>query len=116
MPSINFQKQFAPGILAMLDKDYAKRTGITPKTTTIRARRKHPIKKNDVCHFTTTYDRKYYLNKKTKDAGYKLKLDKTEKTILVRQEDAEATKDNKFIKELQGKYNYGVQVLNPLFQ
>lgn len=47
MPSLNFQSQFAPGILAMLDKSYAKRTGIKPKTTTIRAKRKHPIKKGD---------------------------------------------------------------------
>lgn len=196
MPSLNFQKQFAPGILAMLDKDYARRTGITPKTTTIRARRKRPIKKNDTCylfeaqrtihcrklgtayckkteevfidedregvtvkidgfkltlaeaqqmaaddgfdslksfvrwfslthglpfvgdriHFTTTYDRKYYLNKKTKDAGFHFKLDKTEKTILITQAETESAMSNKYIKELTSKHSYGVQYINPLFQ
>jgi hypothetical protein len=47
MPSVNFQKQFAPGVLAMLDKDYAQRNNIKPKTTTIRAMRKRPFKKGD---------------------------------------------------------------------
>jgi len=47
MPSLNFKKEFAPGILAMLDKNYAKRTGVKPKSTTIRATRKRPIRKGD---------------------------------------------------------------------
>ena len=36
-----------PGILAMLDKEYARRTRIKPKTTTIRAMRKKPFQKGD---------------------------------------------------------------------
>jgi len=196
MPSLNFQAQFAPGILAMLDKNYAKRTGIKPKTTTIRARRKNAIKKGDILylfkslrtiqvqrlgtvqcrkleeifidetregitikidnfrlnlqdaqkvaetdgfdsltefvhwfkmthglpfvgdriHFTTTYDRKYFANKCVKSRGYKLKLETTQKTILITSEQVAAAKDDRYIKELAEKHNYGVQILNPLFQ
>ncbi len=196
MPSLNFQSQFAPGILAMLDKNYAKRTGIKPKTTTIRARRKQAIKRGDILflfkaqrtkqcerlgtaqcrklegifidenregitvkidnyrlsleeaqtvaetdgfesltefvkwfkmthglpfvgdriHFTTTYDRKYFCNKSVKDRGYKLKLETTQKTILVTTEQVEAAKSDRYINELATKHNYGVQILNPLYQ
>lgn len=196
MPSLNFQSQFVPGIMAMLDKDYAKRTGIKPKNTTIRAQRKVHIKKGDtlylftaqrtkqcqklgeaICrrldgiyinedrdgiilkidgcrlsyeeayavaekdgfnglqemirwfkmthglpfigvriHFTSTYDRKYFCNKSVKDRGYKLKLETTQKTILVTTEQVEAAKEDRYINELATKHNYGVQILNPLFQ
>lgn len=195
MPSLNFQSQFAPGILAMLDKSYAKRTGIKPKTTTIRAKRKQVIKRGDILylfkaqrtkqcqrlgiayckkleeifidenrdgyiikidnyrlsleeaqkvaesdhfesltefvhwfkmthglpfvgdriHFTTTYDRKYFCNKSVKDRGYKLKLETTQKTILITSEQVEAARGDRYINELSTKYNYGVQILNPLF-
>src|SRR5665648_655307 len=47
MPSLSFKKEFAPGILSMLDKNYAKRTGVKPKSTTIRSTRKRPIRKGD---------------------------------------------------------------------
>jgi hypothetical protein len=194
MPSLNFQSQFAPGIMAMLDKNYAKRTGIKPKTTTIRAKRKHTIKKGDilylfvalrtkqcqrlgqvVCkkteeicidatrdrisidvdgfalsledaqalaendgfenvrdmvrwfkvfhglpfhgdriHFTTTYDSKYYFNRKVKAAGYHISLEQTEKTIFVNQLDVEEAKKDKYIQELAVKHGYGVQIVNPL--
>lgn len=196
MPSLSFQKQFAPGIHAMLDKDYRKRTGIKAKTTTIRAKRKNPIHKGDVLylfvgqrtkycqrlgkvickkieeividetrdsilinvngirlnyeeaqilaeddgfegvkqmvkwfsrvyklpftgdriHFTTTYDRKYFMNKKVKDRGFKLNLEQTAKTILINQEDYESAKSDKYVQELATKHNYGVQILNPLFK
>jgi hypothetical protein len=196
MPSINFQSRFAPGILSMLDKNYAKRTGVKPKTTTIRARRKHAIKKGDTCylfvaqrtkqcqklgeakcmkieeifidenrdgiilkvdnyrlslgeaqqlaeadgfekltemvrwfkmthglpfygdriHFTNTYDRKYFVNKSVKGRGYKLKLETTQKTILVTTDQVELAKKDRYIKELAEKHNYGVQIINPLFE
>lgn len=196
MPSLNFQSQFAPGILAMLNKDYAKRTGIKPKTTTIRAQRKVNIKKGDILylfsgqrtkqcvrlgtaickrlegiwinedregfiikvdgcrlsyeeahdiaekdgfnslqdmvrwfkmthglpflgvriHFTTTYDRKYFCNKSVKDRGYKLKLETTQKTIFVTPDQVEAAKEDRYVRELSQKHNYGVQIVNPLFQ
>jgi hypothetical protein len=50
MPSLNFQKQFMPGILAMLDKEYARRKRIRPKATTIRAKRKRPFHKGDLLY------------------------------------------------------------------
>jgi hypothetical protein len=192
MPTINFQSQFAPGLLAMLDKAYQKRTGIKPKTTTIRKiRKKNAIKTGDVCylyigqrtkkckklgecyckaiepimidetrdefivkvdglrldfekaqrlaredgfgnitdmvrwfkmihglpfsgeriHFTTTYDRKYFCNKMVKEHGFKLNLEQTEKTIQIKQEDVEAAKSDRYIKELRDKHQYGVQVV-----
>lgn len=195
MPSLNFKKEFVPGILAMLDKNYKKRTGIKPKTTTIRAKRKRPIKKGDrlflysglrtkyckklgetdclkaeeftiteiqdekllivldgtllterevqkiavtdgfhnwqefVCwfrknhgfpfegqriHLVNTYRRKYFCNKKVKDHGFTLKLETTQKTILVNQEDVDSAKNDRYIRELATKHNYGVQVVNPI--
>lgn len=196
MPSLSFKKEFAPGILAMLDKNYAKRTGVKPKTTTIRAKRKRPIKKGDrlflfsglrtkyckklgetdcmkvenismtevqpgrtmvvldgTClledevqnialadgfetwqqmigwfrknhgfpfegqriHMVNTYQRKYFCNKMVKDHGFALKLETTQKTILINQEDVAAAKKDRYIKELSTRHNYGVQILNPLF-
>jgi len=196
MPSLNFQSQFAPGILAMLDKSYAKRTGIKPKTTTIRAKRRHPIKKGDTLylfkalrtiqcqrlgtaycrkieeilidenregitvkidnyrlsleeaqkvaetdgfesltefvhwfkmthglpfvgdriHFTTTYNRKYFCTHSVKKRGYKLKLETTEKTIMITSEQYESARQDRYVQELMQKHNYGVQIINSLFQ
>jgi|SRR5659263_73235 len=59
MPSLNFQKQFIPGILAMLDKDYARRTRIKPKNTTIRAKRKRPFRKGDSLYLLSGQRTKY---------------------------------------------------------
>ena len=47
MPSLSFQKQFVPGIRAMLSKDYSARLKVKPKHTTIRGYRKRPFKKGD---------------------------------------------------------------------
>ena len=201
MPSLIFQKQFVPGIRAMLDKNYATRLKIKPKTTTIRATRKRPFKKGDklflfsglrtkqcqrlgtvIClrtedieisefideeninavmfkidgsalsrdqvqkiatddgfekwegmitwfrknhglpftgqriHMANTYNRKYFCNKKVKDHGFSLKLETTQKTINVNQEDVEAAKTDRYINELATKHNYGVQIINPLFR
>lgn len=202
MPSLNFQKEFVPGVRAMLDKTYAKRTGVKPKSTTIRALRKRPIRKGDklflftamrtkqcqrlgtvVCrrmetvdmeegdimadmqvhvsisidgirltdneaeliarkdgfenweemtawfkkmhgipftgqriHMANTYDRKYFCNKKVKDHGFALQLETTHKTINVHQEDVEAARGDRYVKELAEKYNYGIQIINPLFR
>jgi hypothetical protein len=70
----------------------------------------------DRIHFTTTYDRKYFCNKSVKGRGYKLKLETTQKTILITSEQYATAKDDKYVKELAEKHNYGVQILNPLFQ
>jgi len=61
MPSLYFQKQFTPGILAMLDKEYARRTRINPKTTTIRAKRKRPFRKGDLLYLFSGQRTKYCL-------------------------------------------------------
>ncbi len=200
MPSLNFKKEFVPGIRALLDTNFRKRTGIKPKSTTIRKKRKNPVKKGDrlflyfglktkycqklgeiicvkaedirmvvvpstdgydlsiiidgvemsaaeinafakkdgfasvkdlirwfkkaygfpfegqIIHMTNTYQRKYFCNKKVKDHGFALQLDATHKTILVTQESAGAAMNDRYVKELSGKFNYGVQVINPLFQ
>ena len=56
-----------------------------------------------------TYDRKYYLNRKVKAAGFKLELDLTSKTIMVTPEMADLAEGNKALKELSMNYQYGVQ-------
>ena len=56
-----------------------------------------------------TYDRKYYLNRKLKAAGLHLDLDLTTKTINVPPEMAGNIENNSALKELNEKYNYGVQ-------
>ena len=197
MPFLNFQKQFMPGILAMLDKDYARRTRIKPKTTTIQAKRKRPFKKGDslyllsgqrtkycqrlgkvTCRKTeefiieeespgiykviingtilsdevakdvaledgftalidmikwfrkthgfpfegqriflaNTYDRKYYLHKRTKDLGINIELCRCEKTIEISPEQVEKVRNSKHITELATKHSYGIQIINPLFK
>jgi len=196
MPSLNFQKQFTPGILAMLNKDYARRTRIKPKTTTIRAKRKRPFHKGDllylfsgqrtkncqrlgkvICRKTeelvieekspgiykiiindailsdeaaqnvaledgfasfkemiqwfskthefqfvgqriylaNTYDRKYYLHKRTKDLGVNIELCRCEKTIEITAGQVEKVRNSKHITELATKHSYGIQIINPLF-
>lgn len=202
MPSLSFQKQFVPGVLAMLDPDYARRNKVKPKTTTIRAMRKRPFKKGDklflfsglrttqckrlgecICmkvenirivelsgefiagpfyflsiNGTTimedqvnclaakdgfkdgismmnwfkkthglpfigqritmlnTYDRKYYLHKRTKDLDLNVRLTKCLKTIEVAPDEVDKARHSKHVAELQTKYQYGVQIINPLYK
>ncbi|HZK95983.1 MAG TPA: hypothetical protein VFC67_17420 [Prolixibacteraceae bacterium] len=59
MPSLSFQKQFVPAVRAMLDKDYAQRLKIKPKTTTIRAARKRPFRKGDTLYLFSGIRTKY---------------------------------------------------------
>jgi len=186
-----------PGILAMLDKNYARRTRIKPKTTTIGSKRKRPFRKGDtlylfagqrtpyfqklgkvICRKTeeieikdvapgviafivdgyqlndievqkvaecegfsswckmeawfrkthgfpfegqriflaNTYDRKYYLHKRTKDLGINIELYRCEKTIEISPEQVEKVRNSKHITELATKHNYGIQIINPLFK
>ena len=180
----------------MLDKDYARRTHIKPKTTTIRAKRKRPFHKGDLLYLfsgqrtrycqrlgivtcrktevfvieeespgiykiiingtilsdeaaqgvaledgfmtlkemikwfrkthgfpfegqriylTNTYDRKYYLHKRTKDLGVKIELRRREKTIEITAGQVEKVRNSKHISELATKHSYGIQIINPLF-
>lgn len=57
----------------------------------------------------TTYDRKYYLNRQVKKAGFKLDLEQTSKTISVPPHLIDEAENSKALKELGAKYNYGVQ-------
>ena len=63
----------------------------------------------------TTYIRKYYLHNKIKKAGLRLKLEKCHKTINVDTVQVPEVKKNKYVEELQKDHNYGVQLINPLF-
>jgi hypothetical protein len=67
----------------------------------------------DRIHFTTTYNRKYFCNKCVKDRGFKLKLETTQKTILVTPDQVEAASQDRYVKELAQKHNYGVQIIMP---
>ena len=58
---------------------------------------------------TTSYDRKYYLNRRVKKAGLKLELEQTTKTISVPPHMVETAIGSDAVKELAGKFNYGVQ-------
>lgn len=65
--------------------------------------------KGQLVTLRNTYDRKYYLNRKVKAAGFELKLDLTAKTIMVTPEMTAHAEGNKALKELSKNYNYGVQ-------
>lgn len=56
-----------------------------------------------------TYNRKYYLHLKVKNAGFDLKLEKMEKTINIHHSVVQLAADNKYVLELQKNYNYGLQ-------
>ena len=58
---------------------------------------------------TTSYDRKYYLNRRVKKVGLKLELEQTTKTISVPPHMVEKAIGSDAVKELAGKFNYGVQ-------
>ena len=59
MPALNFKKEFARGEMAMLDKDYAIRNKVKPKTTTISSYRKRPFCKGDILYLFTGLRTKY---------------------------------------------------------
>lgn len=65
--------------------------------------------KEQILTIQNTYDRKYYLNRKVKKAGFGLELGELTKTILVPPALAEKVKKDIHVKELKEKYNYGVQ-------
>jgi hypothetical protein len=222
MPSINIRKRFAPGILASIDKGYAKRTGIKPTvaiirinrslrmandldnviiedfpTGSIRAKERKAIKKgntlrfftgyrtkkvrflgkvaclktekvvfletapgifsleldsiglNDIeiqkiavesgfvsskamfdwlpktlgfpitgvrIHLANSYNRKYYLHKRTKELGVRIQLTKCGRTIEVETDQVDTVLKSKHVSELANKHSYGIQVINPLFK
>ncbi|WP_299576626.1 hypothetical protein [uncultured Sunxiuqinia sp.] len=63
-----------------------------------------------------TYQRKYYLHRRVKKAGFSLQLEQTHKTISVYPDEMDSARENKYVAELQAKHNYGVQILNPMMK
>ncbi|NQU54059.1 MAG: hypothetical protein HQ522_16140 [Bacteroidetes bacterium] len=61
-----------------------------------------------------TYIRKYYLHRQVKKAGLQMQLEHCHKTINVLPDQVTEAKENKYVIELQQKYNYGVQLINPM--
>lgn len=222
MPSINIKKNFAPGILASIDKGYAKRTGIKPtvaiirinrtlkkandldsgiiedfSTGSIQSKERKAIKKGDTLRFFTgyrtkkvrflgkvaclktenivfqetapgifsivlegiglndieihkialesgflsskamfdwlpktlgfpiegirihlanSYNRKYYLHKRTKELGVRIQLTKCGRTIEVCTEQVDTVMKSKHVSELANKHSYGIQIINPIFK
>lgn len=62
-----------------------------------------------------TYNRKYYLHRQVKKAGCSLHLEETHKTIFLSQEDAKKLRNDKYLRELEQKHSYGIQITNPLW-
>ena len=58
----------------------------------------------------TTYNRKYYLIRQIKKAGFVLVEQKNERTIKVPFQQHRVAKKNKHLQELRTKYQYGVQI------
>lgn len=59
---------------------------------------------------TTTYNRKYYLIREVKKAGFILREHKNERTIKVVFNKQYEAKRNKYVQELRTKHQYGVQI------
>ena len=66
-------------------------------------------------YLANTYDRKYYLHKRTKDLGVNIELCRCEKTIVITAGQVEKVRNSKHITELATKHSYGIQIINPLF-
>jgi hypothetical protein len=79
------------------------------KLSTVKCKATEDLPKGQRLTIRNTYDRKYYLNRKVKAAGFKLELEQTSKTIEVTPEMAAHAEVNKAVKELSMDYNYGVQ-------
>ena len=63
-----------------------------------------------------TYKRKYYLHRQLKKQGFGLQLGDKNKTITVLPDLVDSAIENKYLAELQNRYSYGVQFLNPIIQ
>lgn len=62
----------------------------------------------------SSYNRKYYLHRQVKKAGFSLRLETTLKTIGIPSWGVDAAAANKYITELRDRYQYGCQILNPM--
>ncbi len=64
----------------------------------------------------STYNRKYYLHRQVKKAGFCLMPGRVLKTIEVPQCEVERAAGNKYVAELRERYQYGCQIINPMIQ
>jgi hypothetical protein len=62
----------------------------------------------------SSYNRKYYLHRQVKKAGFRLKLETTLKIIEILPSGVERAAGNKYVAELRERYQYGCQILNPM--
>lgn len=59
----------------------------------------------------TTYDRKYYLIREVKKAGFELHEQNNERIIKVHHTKQAKAKRNKHVQELRTAYQFGVQTI-----
>jgi len=60
------------------------------------------------------YNRKYYLHRRVRNAGFGLTTGKESKTISVQPDQIHQAHDNKYVKELRDAHSYAVQFINPI--
>ena len=60
------------------------------------------------------YNRRYYLHRRIRSAGFRLIANKEGKTIEVKPDQTVQAIDNKYIAELRDIHNYAVQYINPM--
>jgi hypothetical protein len=60
------------------------------------------------------YNRRYYLHRRLRRAGFRLSTNKVGKTIDVRADQRIQARDNRYIAELRDTHNYAVQYINPM--
>jgi len=60
------------------------------------------------------YNRKYYLHRRVRSAGFGLTSSKESKTISVKPDQIHQAHENKYVKELRDTHSYAVQYINPI--
>lgn len=61
-----------------------------------------------------TYKRKYYLIREIKKDGFNLVSKKRERIIYITSEMVDAAAKNKYLRELQQKHDFGIQLTNQI--
>lgn len=61
-----------------------------------------------------TYNRKYYLIREIKKDGFNLVSKKRERIIYIIPEMVDAAAKNKYLRELQQKHDFGIQLTNQI--
>lgn len=61
-----------------------------------------------------TYNRKYYLIREIKKDGFNLVSKKRERIIYITPEMVDVAAKNKYLRELQQKHDFGIQLTNQI--